>query len=324
MDQLLVNNLLAALKRMPTKGTTGPAPLFTAQDPDAKTTGTSGGLLGMGGLDLASLARGGSSSPRGNTGGSGGPFTPMTSVIPRFDEGGSGAPGTPSPGAFGSAPSISNDSPISFAGMLNSAITGPNATPSPLGTTAINLGLNAASFLTGIPTSVITLPTLALGLISQLAQRAGLVGQDTSGLVSEGQLSGMNQGGPISNDTFSTLTQGLGLTNAQLNAITENAPFDTAPPAPDPTFSEPNGEVSSDPSDPGEGTGEGEGEGTGEGTGSDSSEDQGGYIGRKPRKLIDMKGHVKIKALKTEFITNPKATKMFRPMLEMMNEMGKR
>jgi hypothetical protein len=90
-------------------------------------------------------------------------------------DGASSEPGLGQPS--GDAPAITNDSPVSLGGMVTAPFGGGK-----LSSGAANLGLALGGMAAGVPTSVISMPVLALGLLSQLAHRMGLEGKDPSGL----------------------------------------------------------------------------------------------------------------------------------------------
>ncbi len=90
-------------------------------------------------------------------------------------DGASSEPGLGQPS--GDAPAITNDSPVSLGGMVTAPFGGGK-----LSSGAANLGLALGGIAAGVPTSVISMPVLAMGLLSQLAHRMGLEGKDPSGL----------------------------------------------------------------------------------------------------------------------------------------------
>lgn len=237
------------------------------------------------------------------------------------DEGGGSGPGASSVTHSAATPSITNSSPTSFSGLVASAVPGANNS---LGKAAIGFGTKALGTLMGVPTAPVTMPITGLLALSQLAHRYGLVGQDTSGLASDSSLASMNQGGPINNATFAALAQGLGLSNAQLAAISAKAPFgrgdqEPAPPAPSPIglqgLTDEGATAAAAAAADAAGAVAAGADAAGVAAGI---EDKGGYIGRKPRPTVDGK-HVMVKALKTEYVVNPKATKLHRGLLDAIN-----
>lgn len=240
-------------------------------------------------------------------------------------EGGGDAPGPGSAPNAGTLGTLSNSTPTTMGGFAAQGMgKGPGSGIVGKGTTmAANMALNVALNALGIPTAAITAPITGLLSLSQLAHRAGLVGQDTSGLASPQGLASMNQGVDISNASFAALAQGLGLTNAQLDAISANAPFGQPAPAPDPSFAD----ISNSP-DAGIGGGGGGPAGSGAPGGSAGSPSGGGDSGNpgdflkgglvKDRSRLPG-GKEPITAHEEEFVVNPKASKLHRVLLGAIN-----
>lgn len=264
-------------------------------------------------------------------------FGPYT-FAPDGGAGGSG-PGLGQPTQGGPTPTGPVD--IGLANMAQNAIQGTSLSqPNPglfsgnltgkgaLSTAANVLGTLGATVM-GIPAGPLGLLTSGLNAVTNAALKAGLVGQDTSGMVDQATAVA---NGFTSPSAMAAIAQGLGLNAAQLNAINQNATFGRGkgddPDDPEGTPAGPVGPSATGPSAPGPAAvGESGGVGTTGATdgppGGDTSgtpEDKGGYIGRKPRPKVDAKGHVRITALPTEFVVNPKATKLRRTLLEAINK----
>ena len=232
--------------------------------------------------------------------------------MPNFlDEGGGNGISLGSPSGFANAPAATVNSPTTLGGMVSSAFGGP---ASGKGVTASNVALGILGALVGVPAAAFTAVPALLGLATQVALKFGLTGQDTSGLVDQPTA---EANGFTSPSAMSTIAQGLGLSAGQLAAINANATFGRGSNDPDdagaigPTGNAAPGAGNETGVDGSEGGPASDGEGV---SGDDGTWDKGGRIPGKGRKMI--------KALGGEHVMNPKASKMFRPMLDMMNEMG--
>lgn len=136
--------------------------------------------------------------------------------------GGDAAPSSTS--GFASAPSITSSTPTTTGGFVSQGL-GLSGFGGKAGTVASNIGLNLGLNALGIPAMATTVPVSGLLALSQLAHRAGLQGQDTSGMMGldQGTIDaalGIAEGsGP---NTAANL-QGTGLTPGQMATISLHA-----------------------------------------------------------------------------------------------------
>lgn len=145
-----------------------------------------------------------------------GPYYFGANSAPRTESGG-GQASTPAPSAA-NALGITASSPTTMGGMIGTAFSGSNV--SPTATLGLNTGLNLAGMFAGVPAAAITTPAAVLGQLSQAARRANLPAIDTGNLgLSTSAINaalGLTGGPNVSNN----IAQGLGLTGAQLANIT--------------------------------------------------------------------------------------------------------
>ena len=247
----------------------------------------------------------------------------------RFQDGGGSGPGMGQP-TTGQQSNVTGPVDISFGNMISNAVQGQNLSNPNTGlfsgnlsakgtlNTGINLGTKALSAVLGLgPLNMLSGP---LNAVTNFALKQGLTGQDTSGIVSQAVA---EANGFTSPDAMSIIAQGLGLSAGQLASINAAAQHgldittnldgptlsnidaaNAAAAAAAPSAADAAGAVAAGADPAGVANG---------------IEDKGGYIGRKPRQSIDKAGHVPIKALRTEFVVNPKATKLRRTLLEAIN-----